>query len=99
MTPTEATVASIWGDVLGLQHVGVDQQFFSLGADSLQLFRIVARMNERGLGVDARQLMKNVTIAELAASLDGTQVDALMEAPAVARPSILNFKRRVAERA
>ena len=48
------------GEVLGLQHVGIDQQFFSLGADSLQLFRIVARMNERGLGVDARQLMKNV---------------------------------------
>jgi hypothetical protein len=49
------------------------------------------------LGVDARQLMKNVTIAELAASLDGTQENELMEAPAVARPSILNFKRRIAE--
>jgi amino acid adenylation domain-containing protein len=98
MTPTEATLAAIWGDVLGLQQVGTDQQFFSLGADSLQLFRIVARMNERGLGVDARQLMKNVTIAELAASLDGTQTDTLIEipaaVPAVARPSILNFKRR-----
>ncbi|QYD70512.1 amino acid adenylation domain-containing protein [Paraburkholderia edwinii] len=94
MTPTEATLAAIWGDVLGLQHVGTDQQFFSLGADSLQLFRIVARMNERGLGVDARQLMKNVTIAELAASLDGTQTETPIEIPAVARPSILNFKRR-----
>jgi hypothetical protein len=38
--------------------------------------------------------MKNVTIAELAASLDGTQTDTLIEVPAVARPSILNFKRR-----
>ena len=98
MSPTEATLAAIWGDVLGLQQVGIDQQFFSLGADSLQLFRIVARMNERGLVVDARQLMKNVTIAELAASLDGTQANELIEVNAVARPSILNFKRRVAER-
>jgi len=97
VTPTQATIAAIWGEVLGLQHIGIDQQFFSLGADSLQLFRIVARMNERGLGVDARQLMKNVTIAELAVSLDGTQENELMEAPAVARPSILNFKRRIAE--
>jgi amino acid adenylation domain-containing protein len=94
MTPTQATLAAIWADVLGLQHVGTDQKFFSLGADSLQLFRIVARMNERGLGVDARQLMKNVTIAELAAILDGTQVNEPMEVPAVTRPSILNFKRR-----
>jgi amino acid adenylation domain-containing protein len=97
VTPTQATIAAIWGEVLGLQHVGVDQPFFSLGADSLQLFRIVARMNERGLGVDARQLMKNVTIAQLAASLDSAQVSELMEANAVARPSILNFKRRHAE--
>ena len=97
MTTTQATLAAIWGEVLGLQHVGIDQQFFSLGADSLQLFRIVARMNERGLGVDARQLMKNVTIAELAASLDGTQENESMAAPAVSRPSILNFKRRIAE--
>ncbi|GJH31342.1 amino acid adenylation domain-containing protein [Paraburkholderia hospita] len=97
LTQTQSTIAAIWGDVLGLQHVGIDQQFFSLGADSLQLFRIVARMNERGLGVDARQLMKNLTIAELAASLDGPPAEELMVAPAVARPSILNFKRRVAE--
>jgi aryl carrier-like protein len=97
MTQTQSTIAAIWADVLGLQQVGLDQQFFSLGADSLQLFRIVARMNERGLGVDARQLMKNLTIAELAASLDGPPADELMAAPVVARPSILNFKRRVAE--
>ena len=83
--------------MLGLQQVGVDQPFFSLGADSLQLFRIVARMNERGLGVDARQLMKNVSIAQLAASIDSTQTTESLEANAVARPSILNFKRRHAE--
>jgi aryl carrier-like protein len=97
MTPTQATIAGIWGDVLGLQDIDIDQQFFSLGADSLHLFRIVARMNERGLGVDARQLMKNVTIAELAASLDGTQEKEVVQAPAVLRPSIHNFKRRHAE--
>ncbi|WP_321892783.1 non-ribosomal peptide synthetase/type I polyketide synthase [Paraburkholderia tropica] len=94
LTPTQATLVSIWSDVLGVQQIGIDQPFFSLGADSLQLFRIVARMNERGLGVDARQLMKNVSIAQLAASLDGAQVEAVAEVAAVARPSILNFKRR-----
>ena len=99
LTPTQATLAEIWGDVLGLAQVGVDQPFFSLGADSLQLFRIVARMNERGLGVDGRQLMRNVTIAELAASLDVTAAatPAQRDAPAATRPAIGNFKRRVAE--
>ena len=54
-------------------------------------------MNERGLGVDARQLMKNLTVAELAAILDGTQENEVQQAPAVMRPSIHNFKRRHAE--
>ncbi|MBB3257989.1 amino acid adenylation domain-containing protein [Paraburkholderia bannensis] len=94
LTPTQATLVSIWADVLGLQQVGIDQPFFSLGADSLQLFRIVARVNESGLGVDARQLMKNVSIAQLAQSLDGAHVEELADAAAAARPSILNFKRR-----
>ena len=81
-----------------MQDVGTDQHFFSLGADSLQLFRIVARMNDKGLAVDARQLMKNVTIAELAASLDGTSSASKSEQPVVARPSILDFKRRSVQR-
>jgi amino acid adenylation domain-containing protein len=98
MTPKQAAIAAIWCDVLGIPEIGVDQRFFSLGADSLQLFRIVARMNDRGLGVDARQLMKNVTIAELAASLDGESKGTVSEPTAVARPSILDFKRRSAQR-
>jgi aryl carrier-like protein len=98
MTPTQATLAAVWGEVLGVTHIDIDQPFFSLGADSLQLFRIVARMHERGLGVDARQLMKNVSIAELAASLDDTETDEPIEASAMARPSFANFKRRNAER-
>jgi len=98
MTPTQATLAGIWGEVLGVKQIDIDQPFFSLGADSLQLFRIVARMHEHGLDVDARQLMKNVSIAELAASLDDTPVNDLADVAAVTRPSILNFKRRIAER-
>jgi amino acid adenylation domain-containing protein len=75
MTSTEALIRAIWCDVLGLVEIEPDQPFFGLGADSLQLFRIVARLNEKGLPVDARQLMKNVSIRELAALLDDTPAD------------------------
>ncbi|MGB3627690.1 MAG: amino acid adenylation domain-containing protein, partial [Henriciella sp.] len=66
-TDLERLIAGIWKDVLGMDNVGVDDAFFDLGADSLQLYRIVARMNKSGLKVDARRLMRNATIAELAA--------------------------------
>ena len=90
-TPTslESKVAAIWAKVLGLESVDVNAKFFSLGADSIQLFRIVARMNEQGLVVEARQLMKNVSVKELALKLDDTSTETV-----VRRPSISDFKRQ-----
>lgn len=74
-TPTEKLMASIWQDVLSLDGLSVHEPFFNLGADSLQLYRIVARMNKQGLEVSARRLMRNATLAEIAAELDGTSTE------------------------
>lgn len=71
-TDLERAIARIWEDVLGYDELGLDDAFFDLGADSLQLYRIVARMNKAGLKVDARRLMRNATIAELASELETT---------------------------
>ncbi|MEQ9316472.1 MAG: phosphopantetheine-binding protein [Henriciella sp.] len=71
-TELERTIAGIWREVLGLETLGIDDAFFDLGADSLQLYRIVARMNKVGLKVDARRLMRNATIAEISSELEAT---------------------------
>ncbi|MGU3496023.1 amino acid adenylation domain-containing protein [Xanthobacteraceae bacterium A53D] len=65
-TETETILAGIWGEVLGIPDVGVEDNLFALGADSLHVFRIAARMLDRGLGLEARHLMQHPTIAELA---------------------------------
>lgn len=63
---TERMLADIWTEVLQLQKIGVEDNLFALGADSIQVFRIAARMLGRGLGLEARHLMEHPTIAELA---------------------------------
>jgi hypothetical protein len=39
-------ICSIWAEVLELEHVGPDDDFFSLGGDSFALIEIVAQVEE-----------------------------------------------------
>ncbi|MBB3905712.1 phosphopantetheine-binding protein, partial [Methylobacterium brachythecii] len=45
--PTETALASIWAEVLGIPNIGVTQNFFEKGGDSLQAIRVVSRLRER----------------------------------------------------
>jgi non-ribosomal peptide synthase protein (TIGR01720 family) len=65
-TPVEEVLASIWGQVLGIERVGIDDNFLELGGDSIQSIRIVAKANQAGLQISTNQLFEHPTIAELA---------------------------------
>jgi hypothetical protein len=56
-TPTEMVLAEIWGAVLGLQHVGVHDNFFDLGGHSLLMVQVQSRACEK--------LQRDVSIVEL----------------------------------
>jgi non-ribosomal peptide synthase protein (TIGR01720 family) len=66
-TPAEARLAQIWAQVLGLDHVGIHDNFFSLGGDSILSLQIIARASQDGLRLTPRQLFECQTVAELAA--------------------------------
>ncbi|HEX3107874.1 MAG TPA: non-ribosomal peptide synthetase, partial [Thermoanaerobaculia bacterium] len=66
-TPVEETIASIWADVLGLERVGVTQDFFAAGGDSIKSIQIVARCKRAGFEVRPTDLFQHSTIAALAA--------------------------------
>ncbi|MGB0465983.1 MAG: amino acid adenylation domain-containing protein [Pontibacterium sp.] len=59
----EQRLADIWAEVLGLPRVGRDDDLFALGADSIQLFRIVARAAKQDLVLSASLLMQGRTPA------------------------------------
>ncbi len=62
----ETTLARIWSNVLGVERVGVHDNFFDLGGDSILSIQIIARANQAGLGLAPRQLFQHQTVAELA---------------------------------
>ena len=63
----EETLARIWSTVLNVDAVGVNDNFFDLGGDSILSIQIVARANQAGLGLTPRQLFEYQTVGELAA--------------------------------
>ncbi|MBK1787885.1 non-ribosomal peptide synthetase [Prauserella cavernicola] len=70
-TPTEQAIADVWSAVLGVERVGVHDNFFDLGGQSLAATRVAARLKERlGLPVSVRDVFTGQTVTRLAATLD-----------------------------
>jgi acyl transferase domain-containing protein/aryl carrier-like protein len=69
-TPVEARLAEIWQDLLGIAPVGVYDDFFELGGDSVLSLRIIARAREQGFRLTPGQLFQDPTIAALASLAD-----------------------------
>jgi amino acid adenylation domain-containing protein/non-ribosomal peptide synthase protein (TIGR01720 family) len=69
-TPAEHTLARIWSQVFGRESVGIHDNFFDLGGDSILSIQIVARANQAGLRLTSKQIFQHQTVAELAAVAD-----------------------------
>jgi amino acid adenylation domain-containing protein len=70
LTSTEAALARIWAEVLELDHVDAEDNFFVVGGDSIRAMRVVARAREAGLALDVRGLFLHPTVTALATHLD-----------------------------
>jgi amino acid adenylation domain-containing protein len=64
-SPDEETMAKIWAEVLRLERVGINDNLFELGADSLHVFQITARASKAGIAVTPRQILQFRTIAAI----------------------------------
>ncbi|MBN6039792.1 non-ribosomal peptide synthase/polyketide synthase [Amycolatopsis sp. 195334CR] len=80
-TETEELVAGIWAEVLGTGPVGVHDNFFDLGGDSLLGLRVVARLRANGLNLPARALFDRPTVAGLAEVVTAAAPDELVPVP------------------
>ena len=70
-TPTEHALAAIWRDVLGLDEVGIQDDFFFLGGHSLKATQVVSQVYRRlGVQIPLREIFNRPVIAELAAAID-----------------------------
>ncbi|MEU0600941.1 amino acid adenylation domain-containing protein, partial [Streptomyces sp. NPDC006393] len=63
---TERILAEVYADVLGAGQVGIDDDFFASGGDSIRSIQVVARAKTRGVLVSTREVFEHRTVARLA---------------------------------
>jgi amino acid adenylation domain-containing protein len=103
-TPTEQTIARIWGDVLKKERVGVTDSFLDLGGHSLLAIRVLGRISkELGVRLALRALFETPTVERIAAIVDAERAQreqAMREAAlsAVAELSDAEVTELLAER-
>jgi amino acid adenylation domain-containing protein/non-ribosomal peptide synthase protein (TIGR01720 family) len=64
--PIEKTLVNVWQDLLNLEQIGINDNFFALGGDSILSIQVVSRARQLGILITPKQLFQHQTIAALA---------------------------------
>ena len=92
-SPVEAQLAQIWAQVLGFEQIGVHDNFFQLGGDSIRSIQIIARANQAGLRLTPTQLFQHQTIAELATVAGAAQAIVAEQGPVTGAAPLTPIQR------
>jgi len=72
-TQLEQTLANLWQNILGIEQIGIHDDFFELGGDSLIAVQLIAKLREKlQMAFSAHSLLNAPTIATLAALIEQT---------------------------
>ncbi|AQA21191.1 D-alanine--poly(phosphoribitol) ligase, subunit 1 [Rhodococcus sp. MTM3W5.2] len=99
--PVEEVIAGVFADVLGVDRVSADQDFFDIGGNSLVATRVVARVNAAlGISMGVRELFDAPTVESLAvaaASMSGRDANrpALVARPRTGRIPLSMAQKRI----
>ena len=83
LTPTEAGLSALWGRLLGRGHVGLDDEFFALGGDSLHAAEMLAHTGALfGISADSvrpltRCLLRDPTLRGFASAVEDARAGRL----------------------
>ncbi|MBZ4417374.1 type I polyketide synthase [Myxococcus sp. RHSTA-1-4] len=96
-TELEQKLAAAWQEVLGIERIGVHDDFFELGGDSVQAIQIMARGSRLGLQLNPEQFFQTSTIAELGRELEGMLTRQAEQGPVVGPVPLTPEQRRLLE--
>ncbi|PGS36712.1 hypothetical protein COC58_24660, partial [Bacillus cereus] len=64
-TAVEKMLVEVWSKVLGVSNIGINDDFFNLGGDSIKAIQVSARVKNSGYFITLKDIFKNTTIKEL----------------------------------
>ncbi|MCB0062618.1 MAG: amino acid adenylation domain-containing protein, partial [Caldilineaceae bacterium] len=62
----EKTLVTLWQELLRVEGVGIHDNFFALGGDSILSIQLIARAKQAGIALTPKQIFQHQTIAKLA---------------------------------
>ncbi|WP_311567529.1 non-ribosomal peptide synthetase [Photobacterium arenosum] len=62
----ESKLCSIWQSLLGLERVGIHDNFFAIGGDSMSVVKLVMQSSRQGLHFSIKELFEHQTVAQIA---------------------------------
>ena len=69
-TDTEHLLVMLWQENLALEQVGIEDNYFSIGGDSIRSIALVARARAKNIHFSIKDLFSNPTIKALAAEVE-----------------------------
>ncbi|TMP36453.1 non-ribosomal peptide synthase/polyketide synthase [Pseudoalteromonas rubra] len=94
----EMLLAEIWQQLLRLEQVGRDDNFFTLGGDSILSLQIIAKLRQAGFVLSAKQIFEHQTIANLAPLMTPLSEDAIPQQEVTGTVSLLPIQHAFFER-
>ncbi|MGH2620735.1 MAG: amino acid adenylation domain-containing protein, partial [Anaerolineales bacterium] len=64
-TDTETQLAQIWAEVLRVERIGIHDNFFALGGDSILAIQVASRARQHGFTLTPREIFQHQTVATL----------------------------------
>ncbi|MEA2172453.1 MAG: hypothetical protein QOD00_45, partial [Blastocatellia bacterium] len=80
VTIAQQALANIWGEVLRVEQVGLHDNFFALGGDSIRSIKVRSLAEQQGLSFSLQQLFQYQTIFELTRHLNDADARPLTQA-------------------
>ncbi len=97
---TEEQLLKVWQQILGREAIGIYDNYFAIGGDSIKAIQIVSRLQEENLKIEVRDIFQEPTIAGLAEKvvkigrlIDQSMVTGMVPLTAVQRWFFDNYRR------
>ncbi len=76
---TETDLTAIWQDVLCVRRVGIHDDFFMLGGDSMKSLKVLSRATAQDIKITLNDIFKHRTIAKIAGAISDTDQNSFCE--------------------
>ncbi|QII47587.1 lichenysin non-ribosomal peptide synthetase LicA [Bacillus paralicheniformis] len=97
-TETEQLLADIWQEVLGLDRIGITDNFFALGGDSIKGIQMASRLQQHGWKLEMKDLFQHPTIGELSAYVQAADDQPIDQGPVEGEVTLTPIQRWFFER-